>query len=226
MLSFTVSEVMYKKPKSKKKKATQKKATKKTPSKKTASPIQEKRSTRSTAILSSQDIRDALNSESSESETEELEEAADTDMTDEEGDDADMDMVCTRHFKIESWKVTYFAMIFFQKKIFQASSDEDELYIPGEDDAESDAENQDDINAQEEMMVEGASFQFEQGDTLNIQLSPDIEAAVKKIRETAKFFRRSPVNNDILQKYVKVVNKGKGLNLILDVKTRVSVYSY
>ena len=68
---------------------------------------------------------------------------------------------------------------------------------------------------------DGFSFQLEQGDASNVQLSSDIEIPVKKIRDTVKMFRNSPVYNDHLQKYIQAdPDHGKKKHLILDTRTR------
>ena len=52
-------------------------------------------------------------------------------------------------------------------------------------------------------------------------LSSNILGLVNKVRKIVKIFRRSPLKNEILQRYVKEVYPN-GLNLILDCKTRWS----
>ena len=106
----------------------------------------------------------------------------------------------------------------FSKKFIQEScSDED----PEDVDCPSDVEGDDiEVDEQEEVH-DGATLQIEQPDTNNIELNSAIEAAVKKIRDTAKMFRKSPVSNDMLQKCIKAdPDINKSLKLILDVKTR------
>ena len=72
-----------------------------------------------------------------------------------------------------------------------------------------------------EDLHDGASFQIEQGNSNNIQLSSDIELPIKKIRDTAKMFRKSPVFNDHLQKRLLAdPDHGKKRQLLLDVRTR------
>ena len=54
-----------------------------------------------------------------------------------------------------------------------------------------------------------------------IELSCDIIDIVRRVRQIVKPFKRSPLKNETLQKYVKE-NYHNGLNLILDCKTRWS----
>ena len=73
----------------------------------------------------------------------------------------------------------------------------------------------------QEAPQEGTTLEFESADIRNIELSTDIETLVKKIRDTVKFFRKSPVKNDQLQDAIKSdPDIGKKLQLILDVRTR------
>ena len=67
----------------------------------------------------------------------------------------------------------------------------------------------------------GLTSQQVPGDVRNIELTSDIEIPVKKIRDTAKMFRRSPVYNEVLQKYIKAdPDIGKKLQLKIDTRTR------
>ena len=87
-------------------------------------------------------------------------------------------------------------------------------------DAGSDeAEELNNENYEYDQMQEGPSLQFEKQDTGNIVLNPDFDSLVKKIRDTVKMFRKSPVKNDMLQKCIKA-DLNKAYNLILDTKTR------
>lgn len=55
----------------------------------------------------------------------------------------------------------------------------------------------------------------------SIELCDDINDTVAKIRGIVKQFKRSPLKNETLQKYVRETHP-IGLNLILDCKTRWS----
>ena len=67
--------------------------------------------------------------------------------------------------------------------------------------------------------MENLSLDIDQSDVGSIEFIPEIQALVTKIRNTAKMFRKSPVSNDLLQKYIKNA-EGKRLHLLLDVRTR------
>ena len=47
----------------------------------------------------------------------------------------------------------------------------------------------------------------------------EIENVLKKVRKVVKIFRKSPVKNEVLQKYV-LLEQNKRLSLVLDCKTR------
>ena len=67
--------------------------------------------------------------------------------------------------------------------------------------------------------MESSTMEVDLSDVRNIELSAEIEAMVTKIRNTAKFFRKSPVSNDALQACLKA-DLNKCYQMILDVKTR------
>ena len=121
----------------------------------------------------------------------------------------DVDLVCA--FEIFH---TIFTDRIFLKKI---QTDQE---VSNWDDDESDEE----VDRQGTDMTgihDGVTFQLEQGDTSNIRLSSDIEIAVKKIRDTVKMFKASPVSNDHLQKKIQDDPKHKKKKqLLLDVRTR------
>jgi hypothetical protein len=57
-------------------------------------------------------------------------------------------------------------------------------------------------------------------DNEEFELMPDLNTVIKKIREIIKYFRRSPVKNDSLEKYIADEFGGTGMSLILDCRTR------
>ncbi len=91
-------------------------------------------------------------------------------------------------------------------------------YEHGEDDvAEADQEDSDDDdNSDDEDQDQFLELAAHGNAT---PLSDDVSVLIKKVRKIAKFFRRSPVKNDMLQREAKR-QLGKELALILDSKTR------
>ena len=87
--------------------------------------------------------------------------------------------------------------------------------------SEEDNEDEDQSNdeGENELFREDAALGFNHDEVRNVELNPDIEALVTKIRDTAKMFKNSPVSSDTLQKFMKADNM-KPRKLILDVKTR------
>ena len=67
----------------------------------------------------------------------------------------------------------------------------------------------------------GCTVQIETEQENRIGLSYDISDIVARVRQIVKLFKRSPLKNETLQKYVKEIYPN-GLNLILDCKTRWS----
>ena len=72
---------------------------------------------------------------------------------------------------------------------------------------------------EDELISEEPIFLEELGDGSHIELSSDIEIPIKKIRDTVKMFKNSPVYNDHLQRCIKL-ELGKKKQLLLDVRTR------
>ena len=88
-------------------------------------------------------------------------------------------------------------------------------YIAGED------YNYDD-DQDEEMYEEGFGIVIPATASNEIPLfNVDIKKVLKKVRKVVKIFQRSPVKNEVLQKYVLLV-QNKELILVLDCKTRWS----
>ena len=107
---------------------------------------------------------------------------------------------------------------FFSKKSIQDSSSEED---PEDKDCPAEVDGSVTDSDVEEGAQDDATFQFAQPDTTNVELTFELEALVKKIRDTAKMFRNSPVSNDMLQKCVKAdPDINQFLKLKLDVKTR------
>lgn len=96
----------------------------------------------------------------------------------------------------------------------------EDVELPNSSDSETDDDVADDefiedIEADE--AVSGGDINF--CTTTEPTLECDIYSAIKHVREDVKRFRRSPKDNEVLQKHVKS-EIGKELKLILDVKTR------
>ena len=88
-----------------------------------------------------------------------------------------------------------------------------------DDDEEESGDNNNEDEDDDDDNENGESVEeHDQGDR-EVEFEADINSLVKKIRKVAKFFRQSPVRNDLLQNIVKR-EKGKQLSLILDSKTR------
>ena len=94
----------------------------------------------------------------------------------------------------------------------QSTSTSELYYISGTDEDEiiSDDEESSGLTVQDATDLEN-----------QIELSCDIIDIVRRVRQIVKVFKRSPLKNETLQKYVKE-NYLNGLNLILDCKTRWS----
>lgn len=95
--------------------------------------------------------------------------------------------------------------VLYRKKVAKDLSDEES------DDEEIEVSND------EEMETDAEGFSIQNEDELI--LKHDIGKLIAKLRKIIKLFKRSPVKNTILQKYIKE-DFGKELSLYLDCKTR------
>ena len=58
-------------------------------------------------------------------------------------------------------------------------------------------------------------------DSMFPELNDQLVPIIKKVRKIVRIFRKSPMKNDTLQKYIKAKNPtAKTLNLVIDVRTR------
>ena len=78
-----------------------------------------------------------------------------------------------------------------------------------------------DDDQEEEMFEEGFSTIPETAPNEIPDCNVEIENVLKKVRKVVKIFRKSPVKNGVLQKYV-LLEQNKELSLVLDCKTRWS----
>jgi hypothetical protein len=83
-----------------------------------------------------------------------------------------------------------------------------------EDDSDDDGDDEEDDDNNE-----GDSQDDSTGESCAYEIRADINDILKMVRKIVVFFKRSPVKNSILQKYIKE-NHGRELTLILDCRTR------
>ena len=77
-------------------------------------------------------------------------------------------------------------------------------------------ENNEEDN-EDELLDNNFEIEF---DDYQPEINDNYKNLIDKVRKIAKLFRKSPLKNDFLQDYVKEINNGQPLNLILDTKTR------
>ena len=174
--------------------------------------------------MSAKEICEALHEESSDGSEEEDEEGDPEeedpevdkdDISSEDGSYADLDMqVRCGILRLNLKNPCTLNVISYILKDLGSDDDHMEVESCEEIVGESDDEDEDGAqqNAPLEIVQAGKS----------IELSSDYEPIVKKVRDTAKLFKRSPVSNDNLQRHIKATREDlpNGLNLILDVRTR------
>ena len=99
--------------------------------------------------------------------------------------------------------------------IYKASSS-DSLPPPLVDlDEEEDSDEENEEGEGEEEETDNAT------DSMFPELNDQLVPIIKKVRKIVRIFRKSPMKNDTLQKYIKAKNPtAKTLNLVIDVRTR------
>lgn len=85
--------------------------------------------------------------------------------------------------------------------------------------SEDDESDETDIEEKENKFISSVEFQSSENDDTNIELIGELAKTIQKVRKIVRIFRKSPLKNETLQKYVKI-EYDKELKLILDVKTR------
>ena len=83
------------------------------------------------------------------------------------------------------------------------------------------SENEEDEIISDDEEISGLTVLYATDLENPIELSYDISDLVRRVRQIVKLFKRSPLKNETLQKYVKE-KYPNGLNLILDCQTRWS----
>lgn len=93
----------------------------------------------------------------------------------------------------------------------------EENFVNEDDDDRDDLESF--LNSVTEEEEADERLQLEQEIEFDDQMDITLKSLLKKVRKIVRIFRKSPLENESLQEFVED-NHGKGLNLILDVRTR------